>query len=76
VVIEHLAAGKRAVFVENGKIVLAQGTAREPLCEVSAIAMTEFGRNLQQTRYVLAAVAAAWALELPMALILAGLEGY
>jgi len=75
VVIEHLAAGKRAVLVENGKIVLAEGTAREPLCEVSMIAMTQLGRNLEQTRYVLAAVAAAWALELPTTLILAGLEG-
>jgi cyanophycin synthetase len=76
VVVAHLAEGHRAVIVEEGKIVLAEGVSRTVLCDVDAISLTDQGRDTEQVRYVLAATAAAWALKLPTALIQAGLEGF
>lgn len=76
VILAHLAEGHRAVIVEEGKIVLAEGVSRKVLCNTDAISMTDLGRDTEQIRYVLAAAAAAWALKLPAALIQAGLEGF
>jgi cyanophycin synthetase len=76
VIVAHLAEGHRAVTVEAGKIVLAQGVARTILCDVDAVSVTDLGRDTEQVRYVLAAAAAAWALKLPAELIQAGLEGF
>ena len=76
VIVAHLAQGHRAVIVEQGKIVLAEGVSRTVLCDVAAVSITNQGRDIEQVRYVLAASAAAWALKLPAALIQAGLEGY
>lgn len=76
VIASHLAEGHRAVIVEGGKIVLAQGTMRTSLCDVAAVYSTDQGRDTQQVGYVLAAAAAAWALNLSPALIQAGLESF
>lgn len=76
VIISHLAQGHRAVFVEHGKIVFAEGAGRTVLCDVAAVCITDQGRNVEQVCYVLAAAAAAWALKLPESLIQAGLEGF
>ena len=76
VIVAHLAAGHRAVVVEQDKIILAHGDSRTALCDVAAVAVTNQGRDSEQVRYVLAATAAAWALKLPVTLIQAGLEGF
>lgn len=76
VIVAHLAEGHRAVIVEDGKIVLAEGEVRTILCDIDAISITDLGRDTEQVRYVLAATAAAWALKLPATLIQAGLEGF
>ncbi len=75
VLVQHLSAGKRAVMIEDGQIVLAQGTDRIIMCKVAGLTCTDQGRNLEQIRAVLAATGAAWALGLSRDLIQAGLEG-
>ncbi|RZS78252.1 cyanophycin synthetase [Pigmentiphaga kullae] len=70
---EHRAAGKRAVFVRDGAIVLAHGaneTLLAPLVSVPCLA----GQPGLPIESVLAAVAAGWALDLPQDCIRAGIE--
>ncbi|XQU68267.1 cyanophycin synthetase [Cupriavidus sp. H18C1] len=69
---QHRAAGKRAVYVRDGRIVLATGNSEMPLADVAAIPLTYAGRVGFQTENVLAAVAAAWALGISHELIRAG----
>lgn len=76
VVASHLAQGHQAVFVEQGKIILANGELRTVLCDVSAISITNKKLDSEHVRYILAATAAAWALDIPVSLIQAGLEGF
>ncbi|MBY4895575.1 cyanophycin synthetase [Cupriavidus sp. AU9028] len=71
-IVQHRAAGKRAVYVRDGRIVLATGTNEVPLAEVAAIPLTYAGRVGFQVENVLAAVAAAWALGISHELIRAG----
>lgn len=68
----HRASGKRAVFVRDGKIVLATGNSETALTDVSAIPLTYAGRVAFQIENVLAAVAAGWALGISNDLIRAG----
>lgn len=73
---EHLRQDGRAVFVRDGGIVLAQGTREERLAAVAAIPLTHGGRVAFQVENVLAAVGAAWALDIPVELIRAGIETF
>ncbi|WP_343498988.1 cyanophycin synthetase [Achromobacter denitrificans] len=73
---EHLGKDGRAVFVRDGAIVLAQGAREESLAAVSAIPLTHGGRVAFQVENVLAAVGAAWALDIPVELIRAGIETF
>ncbi|CAG2132922.1 Cyanophycin synthetase [Cupriavidus campinensis] len=68
----HRAAGKRAVFVRDGKVVMATGQSELPLTDVSAIPLTYAGRVAFQIENVLAAVATGWALGISNDLIRAG----
>jgi len=72
VVLAHRAAGERAVILRDGKVVLADGgveTALLSLASLKAGAGDDPGS-------VLAAVAAAWALDVPADLIAAGLRSF
>lgn len=69
----HRAAGKRAVFVRGGKVVLATGTSETALADVSAIPLTYAGRVPFQIENVLAAVATGWALGISNDLMRAGI---
>ncbi|MBO4119897.1 cyanophycin synthetase [Cupriavidus gilardii] len=69
---QHRAAGKRAVYVRDGRIVLATGNSEMPLADVTAIPLTYAGRVGFQIENVLAAVATAWALGISHELIRAG----
>ncbi|WP_019450701.1 cyanophycin synthetase [Cupriavidus sp. BIS7] len=69
----HRAAGKRAVFVRDGKVVLATGSSETALTDVSAIPLTYAGRVAFQIENVLAAVATGWALGISNDLIRAGI---
>ncbi|GFN25026.1 cyanophycin synthetase [Achromobacter denitrificans] len=73
---EHLGKDGRAVFVRDGAIVLAQGAREESLAAVAAIPLTHGGRVAFQVENVLAAVGAAWALDIPVELIRAGIETF
>lgn len=68
----HRAAGKRAVFVRDGRVVMATGQSEMPLTDVSAIPLTYAGRVAFQIENVLAAVATGWALGISNDLIRAG----
>ncbi len=69
----HRAAGKRAVFVRDGKVVLATGNKETALADVAAIPLTYAGRVAFQIENVLAAVATGWALGISQDLIRAGI---
>jgi len=73
---QHLAQDGRAVFVRDGSIVLAHGSQEERLADVAAIPLTHGGRVAFQVENVLAAVGSAWALDIPVELIRAGIETF
>ena len=68
----HRQAGERVVFVKSGAIVLAQG-----MQEVTLLSLTSLKPSkAAQPEMVMAAVAAAWALDIPAELIAAGLRTF
>ena len=71
----HLAQGKRAVYVDRGDLVAAQGSTewRMPLARIP---LTLGGSIGFQVENVMASVAAAWALALDWRLIEQGLAGF
>jgi cyanophycin synthetase len=62
VIAAHRGAGGRAVFVRNGRIILAQGEREAPVASLVRAPLTGDGRIGFQVENVLAAVAAAWGL--------------
>lgn len=72
----HRSAGKRAVFVRDGHVVLAEGGREQRISELRAIPLTVGGRVAFQTENILAAVGAAWALGVPAHLIRVGIETF
>ncbi len=73
---DHLATDARAVFIDHDQLILAQGSSRINLCNISSIPITGHGTNEAQIYNVLAAAAAAWALGLSADLIEAGLVSF
>ncbi|HWQ12591.1 MAG TPA: cyanophycin synthetase [Roseiflexaceae bacterium] len=69
VVEAHLAGGGRAVLVEEGRIVLAEGEGRIELVELARVGFTQGGAIGFQVQNALAVAAAAWGGELNPALI-------
>ena len=72
----HLAQGGRAVFVRNDQIVLAGGGSETVLIENITMPLMS---SLKSTLYVvnvLAAIGAAWALDIPLELIRVGIEAF
>lgn len=69
---EHSEAGGRIVFVRDGEIVLADGTKEMALLPLSSLKPAKSS----QPEMVMAAVAAAWALNIPPELIGAGLRTF
>lgn len=67
---EHRAKGGRAVFVRDGRIVLARSGDEKSLAELEAIPL--LAEKPDETPNVLAALAAAWALNIDFALIKSG----
>ncbi|WP_415139404.1 cyanophycin synthetase [Ottowia sp.] len=74
-VAQHRARKGRAVLARGDGIVLAQGAGEVPLLKLGTTALPAIGNQTQQDArpQVLAAVAAAWALGIPVDLIRAGL---
>src|SRR5262249_27010385 len=72
----HPAEGKRAGFVPDGAIVLAEGESEDPLIALERVPVTRNGRIGFQVENAMAAAAAGWGLDLPHAVINAGLESF
>jgi cyanophycin synthetase len=72
VLARHRAAGERVAFVRNGCMVLAEGELETPLLALDKIKPAT-GKHPET---VLAAAAAAWALDMPADLICAGLRSF
>jgi len=71
----HLAQGRRAIYVEDGQLVAAEGTAqhRIPLAEVPLTLQGTIGFQVEN---VMATVAAVWGLGLDWALVRQGLASF
>jgi len=68
----HLEAGERGVYLAQDNIVLAQGTQVVATLKLSSLAPAKAARP----EMVMAAVAAVWALDIPVELIGAGLRTF
>ena len=71
-VVEHRTKGERAVLLVAGQVVLAQGEQEVPLVALNSLKPAK----AQQPELVMAAVASAWALNIPPELIAAGLRTF
>ncbi|MDR2187810.1 MAG: cyanophycin synthetase [Azonexus sp.] len=71
----HRAQGQRAVYVEKGDIVCAEGRKKQRL-PLSAVPLTQNGKIGFQVENVMAAVATAWALGLCWASVEQALAGF
>jgi len=74
----HLAKGLRAVLLDLDQIILVEGSTRTTLCALSAIPVFNTNELSRQANMapLLASVAAAWALNLPLEVIRSGLQTY
>jgi cyanophycin synthetase len=73
---EHREQGKRAVIVRYGQIMLASGQGEIPLAKLKDIPLTNGGKATEQVENVLAAVAAAWALDVSPDIMRTGIETF
>ena len=73
---EHLGRGKRAVIVRYGQIMLASDQGEVALARLSDVPLTESGKNTMQVENILAAVAAAWALDVSLDVMRTGIETF
>lgn len=72
VMARHRASGERIAFVRDGRMMLAEGPHETPLLELAKIKPV----TAKYPESLLAAAAAAWALEVPSDLICAGLRTF
>jgi cyanophycin synthetase len=72
VMARHRAGGERVAFVRDGRIMLAQGEVETPLLALAKIKPA----TVKHPESLLAAAAAAWALDVPADLICAGLRNF
>jgi cyanophycin synthetase len=72
----HREAGKRAVIVRYGQIMLASGQGEVALAKLVDVPLTEGGQSHPQSENVLAAVAAAWALGISNDVMRTGIETF
>ncbi|WP_353189403.1 cyanophycin synthetase [Pandoraea pnomenusa] len=73
---EHRAAGKRAVFVRNGQVVLATGAEEVSIGATANMPLTYAGRVSFQIENVLAAVAAAWSMGVALDILRTGVTTF
>ncbi|MGH6648952.1 cyanophycin synthetase [Aquabacterium sp.] len=72
----HRAEGGRAVFMRQGIVVLANGAFENTLTELSSLTLRQGRGTPVSASTLLAAVAAAWALDIKPDLITAGIETF
>ncbi|PKO89451.1 MAG: cyanophycin synthetase [Betaproteobacteria bacterium HGW-Betaproteobacteria-12] len=73
---EHRAAGKRGVYVSDGRICLASGSDEIRLGRLADVPAIGKARKAEDIANVLAAVAAGWALGLTQDVIVTGIKTY
>jgi cyanophycin synthetase len=73
---QHLEQGQCVVYANNQGIVLARGQDRQHLINLSAIPVLQSSSKTHALENVLAAIGAAWALNIPKDVITAGLQTY
>jgi cyanophycin synthetase len=71
----HLAQGKRAIYVDQGELVAAEGTMQQRIA-LAQVPITLGGSISFQVENVMAAVGAAWGLGISWDLIRAGLASF
>jgi cyanophycin synthetase len=76
VLVKHQQEGKRAVSVRRGWIVLLEGTVEVPVVPLEQVPVTGGGRVGFHVENALAAVAAAWSLNVPRKAIAATLKAF
>lgn len=74
--IEHRAQGKKAAFVRNRQVILANGQDETAIVSLQNIPLTDGGRVDFQIENILAASSAAWALGIGSEIIRTGLETF
>ncbi len=72
----HREQGQRAVIVRDSQVVLASGTDEVALAALKDIPLTEGGTAALQVENVLAAVGAAWALDISIDVMRTGIETF
>lgn len=72
----HLKEQGGVAYTENNTIVLAKGQDKQTLINISAIPVLQSSSKTHALENVLAAVSAAWALNIPKDVITAGLQTY
>jgi cyanophycin synthetase len=72
----HLDAGKRGVYVQDGRIMLATGRSEARLCRLGDAPIIGKQKDPQTIANVLAAVAAGWALGLTLEVISTGVKTF
>ena len=73
---DHRAKEGRSVYVRDGYLTLAMGDDEEPLVDIALLTVTPAGCPAYQIENLPAAVAAAWALDLPADMIRTGVLTY
>jgi cyanophycin synthetase len=76
VVTAHRQAGGRAVFVRQGQLMIAEGERETTVMPVDEVPLTGGGKIGFQVENVLAAMAAAWRLGIPLDVVRAGLASF
>jgi cyanophycin synthetase len=76
VVVRHRAAGKRAAFVRNNHIILAEGDREMPLVDLAHVPLTHGGLIGFNVENALASAAAAWTVGVPFEKIREGLKTF
>lgn len=76
VITEHLAQGRRAVFVRNGQAVLATGGDAVAIADLAKIPLAADASQTGQIENILAAIGAAWALGVSPNVIRTGVKTF
>jgi len=76
VISTHLAQGRRAVYIKDGHVVLATGSHAASNADVSKIPMTGTASAREQLENYLAAIGAAWALDIHPNVIRTGVKTF
>ena len=73
---EQRAAGGRAIFVRDGRVMLAVGTEETTVLDLATVDLCAGGQREIHAENILAAIGAACALGIPLDLIRAGIEAF